>query len=259
MSKELSDVLINSLLAQLQEQAVPETKGWWEGYMKHVIPFRGVKMPVIRSVLHSWYQAEGLSTRLSLSQQKALALRLFRQQFAEDKLAGILFLQEILLPSGAIQYRADLPRFAALFTENWIYDWNVCDWFCVKVLGPLIRREGQACAAAVSGWRQAENLWQARCSVVAFVPEAANQDYYPLIEQSCAVLIRREERFAKTAVGWILRDISKHDEPGVKAFVERNLDHFSLESLRNATKYLAKGEQTGYVQRFKSINAQTGA
>jgi len=257
MNKEFSAGPIKTLQARLQEQAVPETKAWWEGYMKHVIPFRGVKMPVVRSVLHSWYQTEELATSLSLPQQKELALRLFREEFTEDKLAGILFLQEILLPIGAIQCQDDLPGFAALFSDRWIYDWNVCDWFCVKVLGPLIGQEGEACAAAIAAWRQAENLWQARCSVVAFVPEASNRDYYPLIEESCAVLIRRDERFAKTAVGWILRDISKHDEPRLKAFVENNLGHFSLESLRNATKYLAKDEQTAYIQRFKSVRARS--
>jgi 3-methyladenine DNA glycosylase AlkD len=257
MSQEWFSSPIERLQAQLQDQAVPETKEWWEGYMKHVIPFRGVKMPVIRSVLHRWYKAERLATTLSLPQQKELALKLFQGGFTEDKLAGILFLQEILLPAGAIDCREDLPRFSALFTENWIYDWNVCDWFCVKVLGPLIRAEGDACAAAISVWHQAENLWQARCSVVAFVPEASNPAYYPLVEASCRVLIRREERFAKTAVGWILREIANHDEPLVKAFLDNNLGHFSLESLRNATKYLAKPEQTGFIQRFKSLGAST--
>jgi 3-methyladenine DNA glycosylase AlkD len=259
MSNEFFAGAIQSLQAQLQDQAVPETKTWWEGYMKHVIPFRGVKMPAIRSVLHRWYEADVLATGLSLPQQKELALNLFEGEFTEDKLAGILFLQEILLPAGALHCREDLPRFSTLFSENWIYDWNVCDWFCVKVLGPLIRLEGEACAAAISMWHQAENLWQARCSVVAFVPESANRAHYPLIEESCRVLIRREERFAKTAVGWILRDISKYDEPLVKAFVENNLAHFSLESLRNATKYMAKPGRTGFIQRFKSLNASTGS
>jgi 3-methyladenine DNA glycosylase AlkD len=257
MPEELFAGAIQTLYARLQDQAVPETKTWWEGYMKHVIPFRGVKMPVVRSVLHRWYEAEALATNLSLPQQKNLALKLFQGEFTEDKLAGILFLQEILLPAGALYCSEDLPRFSALFTEDWIYDWNVCDWFCVKVLGPLIRLEGEACATAISTWHQAENLWQARCSVVAFVPESANQAYYPSIEESCRVLIRREERFAKTAVGWILRDISKYDEPLLKTFLDHNLEHFSLESLRNATKYLAKPEQTDFIQRFKSLGSST--
>ena len=243
---------ISTLRVRLQEEAVPETKAWWEAYMKQAIPFRGVKMPTIRAVLHRWYTAEGIDKRLTFAEQKELALALFQGEYAEDKLAGILFLQEILLPAGAIDCRADTSRFAALFTQGWIYDWNSCDWFCVKVLGPLIRQEGPVCAEAIAGWHRVENLWQARASVVAFVAVAADSDYYLLIRESCKTLIRRDERFAKTAVGWILRDISKHDEPWVKAFIDNNLSHFSNESLKNATKYFGQDDRRAYLQSLKS-------
>jgi hypothetical protein len=55
----------------------------------------------------------------------------------KDKLAGVLFLQEILLPEGALDWRSDLPRFVRIFDGGYIRYRNVCDWFCVKVLGPL--------------------------------------------------------------------------------------------------------------------------
>ena len=70
---------------------------------------------------------------------------------------------------------------------------------------------------------------------------------------SCQVLIRREERFAKTAVGWVLRDISKYDPAFVMRVVEENLVHFSTESLRNALKYFAKEDVQEARQRLKRI------
>ena len=248
---------ISTLQIRLQEKAIPKTKAWWEAYMKQVIPFRGVKMPTIRAVLHQWYTSEGIDKGLRFAEQKDLALDLFQGEYAEDKLAGILFLQEILLPAGAIDCTADISCFAALFTNNWIYDWNTCDWFCVKVLGPLIRREGQDCAEAIAGWKNAENLWQARAAVVAFVGVAANQDYYPLIQNACGVLIRREERFAKTGVGWILRDISKHNGEWVKAFIASHLSYFSNESLKNALKYFSGDERSTYLRLLKAFNKST--
>jgi len=228
---------IEALQQQLQQKAEPKTKDWWEAYMKHVIPFRGVKMPVIRTELHRWYTDTGIESRLNREAQKELALTLFQQKYAEDKLAGILFLQEILLPAEAIVWPEDVPRFAALFTDQWIYDWNICDWFCVKVLGPLTECEGTDCAAAIAQWHTAENLWQARAAVVAFVNLASERQYYAMIQASCQTLIKQDERFAKTAVGWILRDISKYDEPWVKDFLNNHLHDFSKESVKNATKY----------------------
>ena len=86
---------------------------------------------------------------------------------------------------------------------------------------------------------------------MAFVYLADNPLYYPEIELSCQVLLQRPERFAKTAVGWILRELSQHDAPFVRRVIETNIQHFSAESLKNATKYLAKDEQKRYRELFK--------
>ena len=68
------------------------------------------------------------------------------------------------MPAGAVDWRRDLSRFARLFDEGHLYDWNAVDWFCVKVLGPLIEENGLACAEAIAAWRHAENLWRARAA-----------------------------------------------------------------------------------------------
>jgi len=114
------------------------------------------------------------------------------------------------------------------------------------VLGPLIEREGRACAVRVSEWRTAENLWRARASLVAFVNLANDRAYHPLIEESCEVLIRREERFAKTAVGWVLSEVGKHDPAFVRRVVRQNIEHFSAESLNSAIKRLGEEERTAF-------------
>ncbi len=173
-------------------------------------------------------------------------MALFAGDHTEEKLAGTLFLHEILIPSGAVHYDHDMARFAELFDSGKIYDWNACDWFCIRVLGPLVASNGRPCADRISKWRDAENLWRARASVVAFVHVAHESAYYPAIGESCRVLIRRPERFAKTAVGWILREISKHDEPFIRQVIEQNIPDFSAESLRNATKFFSKDSKKRY-------------
>jgi 3-methyladenine DNA glycosylase AlkD len=246
----MSKSLIRKLGTQLQAQADPKVKDWWQNYVKGSAPFRGVKMPLIRSTLRSWHE-EHISTALELDQQMDLALELFQEKYTEDKLAGTLFLGEILLPKEAIQRPRDVERFSILFNAGYIYDWNVCDWFCVKVLGPLIEAGGETWVDDISAWRNAENLWLARASLVPFTKVAGNENYYLTIRSSCAVVIQRQERFAKTAVGWILRDISKHDQDFVELFIQENLVHFSAESLRNALKYSSKDVQKQYIGLMK--------
>jgi 3-methyladenine DNA glycosylase AlkD len=242
---------IRRLQQSLQCYANPDTKTWWENYVKESAPFLGIKMRVVRTVLHRWYE-ENVAGVLAYPDQLELSLALFDEKHVEEKLAGTLFLQEILLPSGVIDCSRDIDRFGALFAGGRIYDWNTCDWFCVKVLGPLIRENGLDCARRISRWRSAENLWQARASLVAFVKVADNSVYYPEIQMSCRVLIRRQERFAKTAVGWILRDISRYDDAFVRQVIEENIAHFSSESLRNATKYSEKDAQNHYRRMLRN-------
>ena len=243
---------IAALQDLLREEADPKTRDWWQGYVKRAAPFMGVKMAATRSVLHQWHE-EFVADNLDVDQQFELALALFHERHTEEKLAGTLLLQEILLPAGVINCERDVDRFADLFASDSIYDWNVCDWFCVKMLGPLIQTQGEPCATCISEWRSVENLWQARASLVAFVPVAKDSTYYGLVKESCQVLIRREERFAKTAVGWILRDISKYDESFIREVIEENIADFSTESLRNATKYLDEGQKAKYVSEIGQV------
>lgn len=250
MEHRVFEEQIAILHSNLQAQADAKTKAWWENYVKDSAPFLGVKMSLVRTELHQWHQ-EQVDGRFALARQVDLALALIEGTYTEDKLAGTLFLQEILMPAGALRWRRDVGRFANLFDAGQIYDWNACDWFCIKVLGPLIEEDGPDCASRIAAWHGAANLWRARASLVAFVLVAGDSTHYPLVETSCAALIARPERFAKTAVGWVLREISKHDQAFVRRVLAANIQDFSAESLKNATKYFDKEDQALYRQMLK--------
>jgi 3-methyladenine DNA glycosylase AlkD len=207
--------------------------------VKDAAPFLGVKMADVRACVHAWHRDE-VDGVVALGDQVELALALFDGASTEEKLAGTLLIEEILIPAGAVDC-ASVDRFATLFAPGRIDDWNVCDWFCVKVLGRLVRDHGVACGQRIGAWRDAENVWQARASLVPFVKVAGDRDHHPAVEASCAVLIRRPERFAKTAVGWALREVSRHDPAFVRRLLAEHGEHFSRESRRNATKYLGGG------------------
>ncbi len=252
--------LVERLQTRLDQQADARTKAWWEAYLKGVIPFRGVKMAGIRGVLHAWFAEERLGEALAVEQQKGLALALLAERYAEDKLAGILFWQEILLPAGAIDWRADLPRFARLFADGHIADWSTCDWFCVRVLGPLAQQQGADCARAIAAWREADSLWQRRAAAVAFVNLARHgaatfPGFTDMLLASCAALVRSPERFAQTGAGWTLRELSRADQERVVAFVEAHIQYFSREGLRYALEKMPSEVQ----HSLRRLHARGGA
>lgn len=250
------------LQQQLDQRADPKTKAWWERYLKHVIPFRGVKMADIRAVLHQWVKDEGID-RLPAPEQKDLALALIRLEYTEDKLAGMLFWQEILLPARAVDWPADLPAFAELFQQGYIYDWNTCDWFCVRVLGPLAEQQGADCAHAIAAWRSSEPLWQRRAAAVGFVNlarrgEANFPGFTEMLLGACAPLVASPERFAQTGAGWVLRELSLADQAQVIAFVEERIGQFTREGLAYATEKMTAETQARLKALHKASRQQAG-
>lgn len=248
--------LIPALQQRLETHTNTQTQAWWERYLKHALPFRGVKMADIRATVHAWYQDDVKVTLLPANRQKELALDLLRQTHAEDKLAGILFLQEILLPAGMIHWRRDLPQFARLFQDGAIGDWNTCDWFCVKVLSPLVQREGEPCARTIAKWQTAKNLWQRRAAGVAFVNLARHGDknfpgFTAMLLEVCAATVKHPERFAQTGTGWVLRELGQAEPKRVIRFIEDSLASFSAEGLRYALEKMSTQTKTRLTRRYR--------
>jgi 3-methyladenine DNA glycosylase AlkD len=92
------------------------------------------------------------------------------------------------------------------------------------------------------GWREADSVWQRRASVVAFANLSRKGDqnlpgFTEMVLDNCSHLLGSQERFAQTSVGWVLRKLSRSDQGRVIGFVEANLDRFSREALKKATKF----------------------
>jgi 3-methyladenine DNA glycosylase AlkD len=257
-----SDDCIVRLQAQLQARADKKTCAFWTGYVKDAAPFRGVAMGNIRSVLHAWLAEEGIAN-LPLDQQRDTALALIREPYTEDKLAGILYLQEVLIPAGTVGCgAADLERFATLITEGWLYDWNAVDWFCVRVLEPLAERYGAPCAQSIAAWRESDHLWQRRASAVAFANLARRGErnfpgFTNMLLETCAANVAHPERFSQTAAGWLLRELSHANPNLVAAFVADRLPQFSREALNMATAKLPPEVRADLKARY-GAHAKTG-
>ena len=109
--------LIRKLQSRLERTASKKTKKWWEKYLRHVIQFRGVNLVDIRSELRSWYERERIA-ELGDGGQPDLALAFIAEKYAEDKLAGILFLENYLF--GKYSWPDLLDRFSQLFKADLI-------------------------------------------------------------------------------------------------------------------------------------------
>lgn len=73
----------------------------------------------------------------------------------------------------------------------------------------------------------------------------------------CDALIRGPERFAKTAGGWLLREVSRHDQNFVLDFIRSRTAHFSSENAGNALKYFAVRTRADLLAQVKRAANQS--
>ena len=124
---------------------------------------------------------------------------------------------------GVPQGRRDVPRCrdgrhpprGRPLDDGAIADWNVCDWYAVKVLAPLCRRDGARFARPLAAWSASGSLWHQRAPAAAFATLAGGPTPFPeftaLCVEVCAALVVDRRRFAQTAVGWLLRELAKRE------------------------------------------------
>ncbi|MBW2524970.1 MAG: DNA alkylation repair protein [Deltaproteobacteria bacterium] len=248
----LSAAALERLQRELDQRSRDKSRAFWERYLKGEAVFRGVPMSGVRAAVHPWWGDEGLA-ELSVARQKRIALRLIEERPTEDKLAGVLALSEILLPHLS---QRDLPAFARLFAGGHLADWNISDWFSVKVLGKMLAHSDEPAklARAISRWRSSKSLWQRRATCVAFVKHAQHGDSrIPGLSQTvidnCESLVADPARFAQTGVGWVLRELSRSERRKVIDFVERKLWRMSREAIKAAVAKLPGYQQKPLLRR----------
>jgi len=222
------------VVEELKEKSVPGKADWWNNYLKGKIPFMGLGIPEIRKVLLDLNQMAGLE-HLPMNRQVGIVNGLMRGRFAEQKLAAILYIQLFWLGK-------QKPAFLLSLINDWfddrlIFDWNTTDWLCVKLITPMLISGDEKVLWYLKRWSRDPYLWKARASIVPFAACPCKKDHAQVIERSADVLIRRPERFAKTAVGWVLREYSKEDEEFVMNFLSRHVRYTTSEVKRNALKY----------------------
>ncbi len=227
--RKISVIITNEIAAQGNVQK----SRWLENYVKHGIQSKGVSIPQIRDIVKRTHDTYQLSD-IPVAEQAEFLSNLMEQPFTEDKLAAILYIQ---LYWKKTDESITLNLIREWFDNHWITDWNVCDWLCVRILTPLIETSAIATINELANWNLSANLWKARASLVPFAPVKAIENHRDVILQFSGVLIKRKERFSKTAVGWVLREYSKKDPELVQNFLSAHEQWTTSEVVKNALKY----------------------
>lgn len=224
---------------ELDERAIESTREWWTKYLKGEADFRGVKMADIRVVATRTNTSFGLDD-CSVTELFDITDHLLSQPATEDKLCATLLLAEHHLDR---LETSDVERLAGPLERDELADWNSCDWYCVKLLGPFIaEREAEHRGKAIAAWRDRPGLWQRRAAAVAFVNLVSKaplfDEMHELVVGVCERNVEDPTRWSQTSVGWVLRELSRQNPAIVESFLARHGDRMSTEARKAAGKHL---------------------
>lgn len=232
--------LIELLIKQLQQNSDIKTKQWFDNYLKGAIEYRGLKTPSVKKIVKNWYLTNNLNC-YTYEEQLMICSDLITSPFAEDKFAGTIYIENYLISE--IDYQILLDKFNLLFQAGYLFDWSTTDWFSTRVLSKIIIKNGIKAAEIIANWRKSANFWQRRASIVSFREASKYQDYHPLIEKIIDTLVKEDERFMQTGIGWLLADMSKHYPTQVEALFRKYIQRLDKEVIYRHSKHLLCHEE----------------
>ena len=228
---------MNKIALEIQniliEQSNTDKARWLENYVKHNIKSKGVGIPAIRKIIKDEVSDHNL-LESGIEKQNIILDDLMGHSHTEEKIASIIFMQ---LYWNNIDVQKQMKVISNWFDKKWIFDWNVCDWLCVRVLTPLLDSYPKVTIKNLALWNRDDYFWKARASLVPFVQCKSITEHKDTILKFSKTLIKRDERFAKTSVGWVLREYSKYDVKFVRDFLSSYDKWITAEVNKNATKY----------------------
>lgn len=245
MKKSIKQLIL-ALQSELNNRADEETREWYTNYLKGVIQYHGVKTPLIGDILNVWLESHGV-LELPLSDNLDIAFALLAEKVAEEKFACAILLQKHLLKQAPAM--EIIERSQSAFEAGHIWDWSTNDWYCVRVLGPLVAAGDKQVLRTIASWKSAKNLWQRRSAVIPFRATAKLSRDHELVARVIATLVHDRERFVQTGIGWLIADTSKHFPDFAAGLVEQHFDLLSREVIDRHTKYLPKHQQYKTLKR----------
>ncbi len=218
-------------LEALRAAATPGKAAEMAAYHKVPRDYLGVANPVIDDLTKVWRK------EITLDQRLELARGLWDSNIHEARIAAAKLLTQARI-------RPDTEVWALI--ASWVPDfdgWAIADH--VAIAGQKRLLADPARLDQVEGWTTSDHLWTKRAALVMTLPwtkqnfpkpaELATRDR---VLGWAATYVDDPDWFIQKAVGWWLRDLSKHDPDRTRAFLDAHGDRMRPSARKEAARYL---------------------
>lgn len=163
---------------------------------------------------HGWYAADlrrvvrqfrkSILKKNDLRFLVEVADELFRGPVLEEKIAGVLLLENLTARLGDKEFR---------MFEKWldrISSWADHDALVHSLIAPMVV-EKPSRIKAVFRWAKSADRWHRRAACVALIRGSRGQMFFPEIVRLSNLLLQDEDDMVQKGLGWLLRETAKFD------------------------------------------------
>jgi 3-methyladenine DNA glycosylase AlkD len=202
-------------------------------YHKAPRRYLGVAVPAIDALTKEWRAGCTLDARL------ALAAGLWDYNIHETRIAAAKLLNQARIrPDDGAAWR---------LIASWVPDfdaWAIADHACIAGQKRLLADPRRI--DKVAGWTRSPQMWTRRAALVITLPWTKQNHPKPAdlairdrVLGWAAGYVTDPDWFIQKAVGWWLRELSKHDPDRVRAFLATHGDAMKPFARREATRRIA--------------------
>jgi 3-methyladenine DNA glycosylase AlkD len=217
----------------LRAVGTPERAAQEKRYLKSELEFFGVTVPELRRIVKG---AVRDYPGLDAAGMVAWAVALWREPVHERRTAAV----EILTLAAPRLGAEDLATVERLLRESGT--WALVDGLAGNVAGEIALRDPRSWPV-IDRWAVDADFWVRRSALLALLRGIrAGRPDLPRFTRYAQPLLAEREFFIRKAIGWVLREISKHDPDWVASWTQRHLSQMSGVTFREAVRRLPAAE-----------------
>ena len=224
----------DALAAELMDDASDDRAVTEKRYLKSDIEHYGVSVPVIRKLARRFAREQ---KDIAKTELRTLVTELWgREVYELRKLAVNILACRPDLISGD-----DLNFIDSLLRQS--HTWALIDDLAMNVVSPVLESVDEA-QEVRSKWSADHDFWVRRTAMLALLPGLRRSGHgWEEFSRYADVMLEEEEFFIRKAIGWVLREVSKHSPGLVFNWVEPRAKIASAVTMREAIKYLPDDQQ----------------
>jgi len=223
-----SGALADFVSAELVTRADPTKAEPMAAYMKTDMPFYGVqkagRVEVIRAAATRFEVRSGLEYGRVLQS-------LWERPHREEKYIALAL---------ARRWKRFVTSDHLEMYVRWVREgswWDLVDEIAANLIGQVWMNEREMVSALADAWVDDDDVWIRRVSIIGQLKHRGATDAKRLFRY-CTERAHEKEFFIRKAIGWALREYSKHNPGAVRAFIDDNGDRLSGLSIREGSRKL---------------------